>query len=237
MTRCPNCNHATEPQALPGVGTSPVIEVEACAPCNLFWFAEFGSLRLTPQAVIDLFRYVGAAAGKPRNTLATTFSCATCERPLVYTQDLQRTTRFSYWRCPRDRGQLITFHQFLRQKNFIRTPSPAELARLRETVRQVACSQCGAPIDLEKDSACGHCGTPVVLIDPDGVVKALRELSAAAAIPAAGTAAAAFPAFADAQVDALLHLAQTRDDEPNHDLLAIGLAAAGAWLADVLLSN
>ena len=49
-------------------------------------------------------------------------------------------------------------------------------------MKQIACSQCGAPIDLEKDNACQHCGAAVALIDPDGVTKALRELAAGAAL-------------------------------------------------------
>jgi hypothetical protein len=81
-------------------------------------------------------------------------------------------------------GRLITFHHFLREKNFIRAPSAGELANLRKNVRQVACSQCAAPIDLTSESACTHCGAPVALIDPDGVAKALRELQAGTSVPA-----------------------------------------------------
>lgn len=55
-----------------------------------------------------------------------------------------------------------------------------ELARLRYTVRQISCSQCGAPVDLTAESACPHCGAPITLIDSDGVAKALQDLAAGA---------------------------------------------------------
>ena len=147
--------------------------------CNLFWFDKSESVRLTPKAVLELFQYIGKA-GSARKTLATAFGCPLCSAALALTQDVQRTTRFTYWRCPRDHGRLTTFHQFLREKNFIRAPSPSELAKLRDTVRQISCSQCGAPVDLATDGACTHCGAPVALIDPDGVAKALRDLAAGA---------------------------------------------------------
>lgn len=211
-------------------GVLQPIEINACGPCSLFWFDKWESLRLTPKAVLDLFRNIGES-GPARKPLANGLDCPRCGALLGVIHDLQRTTRFTYWRCPRDEGQLITFHQFLRQKNFVRTPSPAELAKLRETVRQVACSQCGAPIDLATDSACTHCGAPVALIDPDGVTKALNELAAGAAAPAATDPEATRKALSDAQLDAIFDLARTRTDERNDDLVAIGAGAIGALLA------
>ena len=166
-------------------GTLRPIEITTCAPCHLFWFDKAESIRLTPKAVLELFQYIGQA-GSARKALATTFGCPLCGKALALTQDLQRTTRFAYWRCRNDHGRLITFHQFLREKNFIRAPSPAELARLRATVRQISCSQCGAPVDLAADTACKHCGAAVALIDPEGVAKAVRELAAGVRARAVG---------------------------------------------------
>jgi hypothetical protein len=211
--------------------------VEACATCNLFWFDDASSVRLTPDGVIDLFKYIGTAAGNARTVLASTFVCPRCSRPLAFTHDLQRTTRFTYWRCLRDDGQLISFAQFLRQKNFIRTPSPAELAKLRETVRQVTCSQCGAPVDLARDSACPHCRTPLALIDPDGVAKALQDLATAKADRAPADPAAVRVVLAKAQVSAALDRERMREGEVGQDLVAIGVAAIGAWLVSRLTDS
>lgn len=208
------------------------VEVGCCAQCSLFWFDAFGSIRLAPKAVVELFQYIGEA-GKAQRTLASSFQCPRCSGALALTHDVQRTTHFTYWRCPNDHGQLITFNQFLAEKNFIREPSPGELARLRETVREVTCSQCGAPINLTTDSACPHCGAPVALIDPDGVSKALHDLSATQAAMT-GDPARVRDAVIDAQLAALLE--RDRDGAGDgHDLLALGAAAVGgligAWLS------
>ena len=219
-------------QSVEGHGTLEPIEINACEACSLFWFDKLENVRLTPKSVIGLFQFIGKA-GSARRTIAANFNCPRCTRPLAVTHDLQRATRFTYWRCNTDGGQLITFHQFLRQKNFIRTPTPAELARLRSTVRQITCSQCGAPVDLSTDSACTHCGAPVSLIDPDGVTKALQELSAESANPSSVSPDAMRSALSDAQIDAIFDLERMRrrEGDGDDDLVAIGAGAIGALIA------
>ena len=224
------------PLMLEAFGTLRPIEITACAPCNLFWFDKSESVRLTPKAVLELFQYIGQA-GSARKALGTTFGCPLCSAALALTQDLQRTTRFTYWRCRNDHGHLITFHQFLREKNFVRAPSPAELAKLRATVRQIACSQCGAPIDLATDSACTHCGAPVALIDPEGVAKALHDLAHVASPPASTAPEAMRAALSDAQVNAIFDAERIRQRQGEHDLVAIGAAAIGALVAALLRST
>ena len=156
------------------------IEITACAPCNLFWFDKAESIRLRPKAVLELFQYIGKT-GTARKPLATSFRCPLCSTALAPTQDLQRTTRFTYWRCRNDHGRLITFHQFLREKNFIRPLPPADIARLAAQVKVIRCSGCGAPVDLARDTACGHCGAPIAALDPDALARTVGELEAAAA--------------------------------------------------------
>ncbi len=209
------------------------MEIDACVPCNLFWFDKAESVRLTPKSVLGLFEYVGRSAGT-RKPLSANFNCPRCAVPLALTHDLQRTTRFTYWRCRHNHGQLITFHQFLREKNFVRAPSPAELARLRATVRQISCSQCGAPVDLATDSACTHCGAAVALIDPEGVAKALRDLTQSASSTTAATSDAMRVALSDAQLNAIFDLQRMRQSEGNDDLVAIGAGAIGALIGGLL---
>jgi len=220
-------------QDVEAYGTLRAIEITACAPCNLFWFDKAESIRLTPKAVLELFQYIGKAGGA-RNALGTTFSCPICSTALALTQDLQRTTRFTYWRCRNNHGRLIAFHQFLREKNFIRAPSPAEFAKLRTTVRQISCSQCGAPVDLATDSACRHCGAAISLIDPDGVAKALRDLAAGASSPAPSDPDAMRRKLSDAQIDAIFDLQRMRQSGSDDDLVAVGAAAIGALLGGLI---
>jgi hypothetical protein len=225
------------PQEQEAFGALHPIEINACASCNLLWFDKSESVRLAPKAVLGLFQFIGRSGGV-HTALATNFNCPRCTVMLVPTRDLQRTTRFNYWRCRNEHGQLITFHQFLREKNFIRAPSPAEFAKLRATVRQIACSQCGAPIDLEKDSACSHCGAPVALIDPDGIAKALCELSAGISTPASADPNAMRAAMSDAQINAIFDLERMRtrgrEGEGDDDLVAIGAAAISGLIAGLL---
>lgn len=234
---CPNCRVPMTCRAEDAYGAVPrPIDVGCCAACSLFWFDDYGSIRLTPKAVLSLFQYIGEA-GAARNPLASSLACPRCRSALAFTHDLQRNTRFTYWRCPTDHGQLVTFGQFLAEKNFIRTPSAAELARLRDTVRQISCSQCGAPIDLATDSACPHCGAPVALIDADGVAKALHDL-AAQTTSAPGSQDATRAALRDAQIDALFDQERLRKHQDRHDdLVAIGASAIGALIGGWLLSR
>ena len=238
MPDCPNCHRPMGPLLLEAFGTLRPIEISACTPCNLFWFDKSESVRLTPRSVLEVFQFIGRA-GQATNTLASQFGCPICAKPLVLTYDLQRATRFTYWRCGNDHGQLITFHHFLREKNFIRAPSPEELAKLRETVRQVACSQCGAPIDLVAESACTHCGAPVALIDPDGVAKALREFHTDAAVPAVTDPNVMKSRLSDAQIDAIFDVARMRDSTryDRQDLVSIGASAIGALIAGLIANR
>ena len=150
--------------------------------------------------------------------------------------DLQRATRFTYWRCPVDHGQLIGYTQFLLEKNFIRAPSTDDLAKLRRDIREIACSQCGAPIDLQKDSMCPFCHAPIALIDPEGVASAIRDLRAGkpAGQPAPTTAAPSAAALHDVQLGAILDAQRIRDHVGRHDLLSIGVGAVLGMLTDLL---
>jgi hypothetical protein len=76
-------------------------------------------------------------------------------------------------------GRFTPFFQFLREKQFIRSLNPAELERVRLQVRQITCSECGAPIDLEHSSECKYCHAPVSFLDSDAVEKAVKLWSAA----------------------------------------------------------
>ncbi len=234
MPDCSNCRETMAPLLLEAFGSLRPIEVSACTPCHLFWFDKLESVRLKPMAVLEVFAFIGRA-GRARNALSSGFNCPICSKALALTHDLQRTTRFTYWRCRNAHGQLITFHHFLREKNFIRSPSPAELAKLRATVRQVACSQCGAPIDLVAANACKHCGAPVALIDPDGVAKALSELVAGTAVPADAEAMSA--RLSDAQIDAIFDLARMSESKGNDDLVSIGATAIGGLVAGLIATR
>ncbi|MEO8384677.1 MAG: hypothetical protein ABI583_05510, partial [Betaproteobacteria bacterium] len=53
-----------------------------------------------------------------------------------------------------------------------------EISALSVKVKQIRCSSCGGPINLEKDSACVHCGAAISVLDEVAVEKALVALQA-----------------------------------------------------------
>ena len=148
------------------------IVIDVCRSCRAFWFDPHEDLQLTPAATIRLFQMMaeGRASAAP---LPSDFRCPMCKSRLVLTHDRQRNTPFVYWRCDQGHGRLTPFVEFLKQKDFVRAPTPQQLAELRQTIRQIRCSGCGATIDLMHDVVCRHCGAAMSILD----VKQLGELA------------------------------------------------------------
>ena len=160
-------------------GGSP-IDIDLCRPCHAFWFDAHESLQLSPGSTLRLFSLIGESTSAGRTTLAAILRCPRCQARLLPTNDRQRNTAFRYYRCDHGHGRFITFFDFLREKNFIRALSPDQIEELRENVQTLNCSNCGAPIDLAKESACGHCGTPLSMLDMKQAETVVNELRRAA---------------------------------------------------------
>ncbi len=170
---CPGCQAPMTPLTLEGrLGGS--VAIDLCAGCQAIWFDQCESLQLSPGATLKLFRLIGEQAVARRGTLGDALDCPRCGKRLKPTHDKQRNTPFQYRRCEARHGRLITFYDFLREKDFIRPLSPAQLEELRRNVQTVNCSNCGAAIDLAHSSACPHCGSPLSMLD----VKQTGELIA-----------------------------------------------------------
>jgi DNA-directed RNA polymerase subunit RPC12/RpoP len=153
--------------------------IDLCYPCRVIWFDRDESPALAPRSVIELVRRIQAHGAAARNPLPTSVACPRCSRALVPTHDLCKSGRLSYFRCTQDGGRLTAFVQFLREKQFVRSLTPAELGQLRASVRQVRCSSCGAPVDIERSASCEYCGSPVAVLDADAMNDALQHWTAA----------------------------------------------------------
>src|SRR5262249_30433082 len=105
--------------------------------------------------------------------------CPRCASRLILTHDMQRSTRFTYWRCD-DHGRLMPFFDFLREKDFIKPLSPQQLQELRQSVQTVNCSNCGARIDLAGGSTGTNCGSPVSMLDMKQAEQLVNQLRRAA---------------------------------------------------------
>jgi hypothetical protein len=173
---CPNCRQQMQAQDLEQ-NYHGTVRVDLCFACAGMWFDHMGSVQLAPGAVIELFKQIHSQLNAARQPLAGRLNCPRCGDALALGLDLCKSGRFSYFRCPRGDGRYTPFLQFLREKQFIRTLTAAELQRVRSQVRQIRCSECGAPIDLEQSSACQYCHAPVSFLDPDAVENAVNMWS------------------------------------------------------------
>ncbi len=176
-TTCPGCSLEMTPKQLAG-HYGRTVTIDLCHSCGAFWFDADESLALTPGATLELFVAIGKQSRERRPPVGSP-TCPRCRQRLAQTSDMQRATRFSYWRCPADHGRFITFAEFLREKDFVRPLSAEELARLRASVKMVHCSSCGAPIDLERTSTCGYCRAPVSVLDARQVETIVARLERA----------------------------------------------------------
>ena len=158
------------------------LDVDVCSSCRAFWFDPYETLHLTPASTLKLFRLI-AEAGTAHAALPTPLCCPKCRRHLVHSHDRQRNTPFQYWRCDREHGRFMSFDDFLKEKRFVQALSPEEIAELRRKVRMINCSNCGAPVDLVKESACSHCRSPLVMLDRDAMKRVASEYQSRPAPP------------------------------------------------------
>jgi hypothetical protein len=172
---CPSCGCATRREAF---ARKPLgqVQLDLCFDCHAIWFDQYESAQLTPGAILELFRLIHEHRDAPPRPVADTLRCPVCRAGLQLTQDLQRTNRFSYYRCPQAHGRFTTFFQFLREKNFVRSLTAGEIHQLKAHVAQLRCSGCGAPVDLARDSQCSYCRSPISILDAEAVTKTLAEL-------------------------------------------------------------
>ncbi len=171
---CPGCTHPMQAELFSALYGGEV-EIDACHHCNGLWFDGRESLQLSPGATLKLFASMYERKASALQPLVPVKSCPCCSQVLIETFDMQRATRFSYFRCE-DHGRYTTFFHFLREKNLVRAPTPKQLAELKANVKQVDCSNCGAPIVLAQSVTCGYCAAPVSILSEDSINQTLEQL-------------------------------------------------------------
>lgn len=171
---CPGCTHPMQAEKHAALYGGEV-EIDECHHCNGLWFDGRESLQLAPGSTLKLFASMYERKAAAQQPLVPQKKCPRCGDLLVETFDMQRGTRFSYFRC-QTHGRYTTFFQFLREKNLVRAPSPKQLAELKANVKQVDCSNCAAPIVLADTVTCRHCDAPVSILSEDSINQTLKEL-------------------------------------------------------------
>jgi DNA-directed RNA polymerase subunit RPC12/RpoP len=155
------------------------VDIDLCTACQAFWFDKYESLKLSAGSTLKLIKLIGEHSAAGKAELSPTLRCPRCTAHLLMTHDMQRSTRFNYWRCEAH-GKFISFFDFLREKNFIRVLSPQQIEELRKNIQSINCSNCGAPIDLASASTCSHCGSPISMLDMTQPQELLKQLERAA---------------------------------------------------------
>jgi len=201
--------------------TAPV-DIDICADCQAFWFDKYESLKLAPASTLKLMKFIGEHTSRSKAVNADQLRCPRCTAPLKVTTDMQRDTKFNYWRCPQEHGRFIRFYDFLREKNFIRALSAKEINDLRQKMDTINCSNCGAPVDLEAHTVCAHCGSPISMLDMKQGQQLLAQLKQAA------------DGIKPVDPAALLEFAESHPDWQNDvhqtGLVQAGLTALARWL-------
>ncbi|HVO10374.1 MAG TPA: zf-TFIIB domain-containing protein [Vicinamibacteria bacterium] len=231
---CPGCRAAMTGLTLEGrLGGS--VTIDLCAGCQAIWFDHGESLQLSPGATLQIFRRIGESAAARRGPLPASLCCPRCGQALLRTHDRQRNTPFEYWRCDAGDGRLIGFFDFLREKDFIRPLSPAQVEELRRNLQTVSCSSCGAPVDLARGASCAHCGSPLSMLDLEHTHQLIAELQQADHAP--GTVDPGLPlellrarrevetAFASFE-----HQPRWLEDVSSAGVVGAGLMALARWL-------
>ena len=212
------------------LGTQLTIDV--CTPCQAFWFDEHKDLQLSPGSTLRLMKYIGEHSSSPKPALSPLLHCPRCGAGLTLAHNMTRNVRFVYWLCPNQHGHFITFFEFLKEKNFIRPLSPAEIQHLRESVQSVNCSSCGASIDLQTNSACPYCHSAISMLDLKEQQRMLAQLKEAAEPKPVDPTLPLKLAITKADTSALFqdHDAQWWQDAGSGDLVQAGLNAVSRWL-------
>jgi hypothetical protein len=164
--QCPSCGAEMESDVLDGhQGAS--ITIDVCRACQVLWFDPYEDLQLTPASILKVFQIIAAQAlTAPAAAPAGPPACPRCGLRLLETHDQQRATKFEYLRCARGHGRLMTFVNFLLEKDFVHPLSVEQIAELRErNIQVISCSTCGAPVDLTRGATCAHCGAALSMLD------------------------------------------------------------------------
>ncbi|NOY24303.1 MAG: hypothetical protein GXP62_00360 [Oligoflexia bacterium] len=174
---CPACHRPMLAETYAGhYGREVALDI--CHHCNAIWFDKLENLGLTAGGVLALIQSMQARYQQDRQPLPQTMPCPRCTGQLKPSKRRTNTIQYTVSACQKGHGHFITYFELLREKDCVRPLSGAKLRKLREQVSSVNCSNCGAPVDIQKTAACTHCGAPLALLDPDAMAQTLERLSA-----------------------------------------------------------
>jgi Zn-finger nucleic acid-binding protein len=205
------------------------VDIDVCMPCQSIWFDVQEHLQLTPGATLKMFHVIGENVARPAWQDKDLAHCPRCRAQLRRTQDLQRATRFEYYKCPNLHGRLTSFFDFLKEKDFIKPLLPQQIAELRKYAHAVNCSNCGAPVDLAANAHCTHCGSPLTMLDLEQADRLIEQLKGADHARVIDPALPLALAKAKRDTELIFRTLESRHtyarDDDSLDLVGIGFTA------------
>ena len=178
----------------------PPLELDICFACQGLWFDRHENLKLSPDAVVELFRQLHEHRADQHLPLQNSLTCPRCPKQLTKGFDVVRTGRYITYRCAGQHGRYSPFSSFMVEKGFVRHMTRPEIDDLAQRVGAVNCTSCGAPVDVRNEHACGYCKAPLSLLDPQAVLRAMEGYAQASARAKAGAAQTAAGDIGDALV-------------------------------------
>ena len=160
--------------------TGGTVELDLCYLCRGIWFDPQENLKLSPAAVVDLFRLLHDHRNDNVSPLGHKLACPRCKRALAQGFDVVKSGRYITYRCTQRHGRFSTFASFMIEKGFVRQLTAHEIDDMAQRTAVIYCTSCGAPVDLRKDHACPHCRSALSLLDPRAVERALQGYASAA---------------------------------------------------------
>lgn len=176
---CPSCHTPMCVHTLAAV-SGGTVEIDLCFDCRGIWFDPQENLRLSPAAVVELFKLLHAHRNDAQRPLRPKLDCARCQRTLTQGFDIVKSGRYITYRCAQRHGRFSTFASFMIEKGFVRQLSALEIDDMARRVGVIHCTGCGAPVNLRQDHACPHCRSALSLLDPQAVERALQGYASAA---------------------------------------------------------
>lgn len=230
---CPSCRQPMHQQTF-AASDGGALTLDMCFACQGLWFDPQENTRLAPAAVIELFELLHARRLEQHRPLAQHLACPRCRRTLEHGYDLAQGGRYVAWRCPQRHGRFATFGAFMVEKGFVRHLSSLEIQALAARVGTIACTACGASVDIRRDHACPWCRSALSLLDPQAVEQALARFDRAAQRTSGGISP-------EALADALITVERAREREKRErqrrrleggerlDLLSAGIDLVWSW--------
>ena len=168
---CPQCARPMEPCDLEG-HYGQLVPTDICPHCNLVWFDEFESIRLSGLGWVALLRRMQAAMHGSTGPMASQVDCPRCRDHLKPVSNLTRFGSFAALECPRRHGHLQTFSLLLAERGLVRPLGRRDLQALAEEGREPCCLNCGGPLAGPAER-CSYCDSPLVAVDMPRLMAAL----------------------------------------------------------------